>query len=121
MRKYKHLKNRNQETLPKNENKAFKESIKKLLLEGWNADEESICSDEDWGWIVLADKYIKEYGVVLRRIKPVEITKRYTLETARHLQARLRKELVEVLPYELKVDQHRNEKVKFLEPLFSLS
>jgi hypothetical protein len=121
MRKYRYLKNKKQEILPKNENKVFREYLRQLRLEGWNADEESIYSDEDWGWIVLADKYFKEYGVVLRRIKPVEITKRYTLETAKNLQARLRKELVEVLPYELKIDQHRNEKVKFLESLFSLS
>lgn len=121
MRKYRHIKNKNQETLPKNTIKAFRESIKRAQLEGWSANEQDIDFSEDWGWIVLADKYIKEYGLVIRRIKPVEITKRYTLETAKNLQVRLRKELVEVLPYELKVDQHRNEKVKFLEPLFSLS
>jgi hypothetical protein len=121
MRKPRYLKKKNQETLPKNAVKAFKECVKRVQVEGWSVDEKDIYPDEDWGWIILASKNYVDIGIQLRRIKPLEITKRYTLETANNLQVRLRKELVEVHPYELKVDQHRNEKVRFWKPLFSLS
>ena len=103
------------------ENQVFKTLIKQLLLDSWDTDTESIYQDEDWGWILLATKHFKEYGEVLRRIKPVEITKLHTLEAAKNLQKKLRRDLVEVWPYEIVFPDGHNTKIQFLEPLWTLS
>ncbi|MCL6096286.1 MAG: hypothetical protein M1444_01185 [Patescibacteria group bacterium] len=121
MRKYKRLNQKLQEEFPKHDSRVFRETIKRLKEEGWESDEQSVYFDEDWGWVVLADKKTDSFGVVLRRIKPVQITIKFGLEKAKNLQARLRKDLVEILPYELKADKNRNTKINFLEPLFRLS
>lgn len=121
MRKNKTLDKNNQVELLKYEQKACKEIITQLRSDGWGAGDEDIYLDEDWGWIILADKVIKDFGVLLRRIRPFQLKSKEEIAKAVAIQEKLRKDLVEVYPYVMKADKNRNMKVKLLEPLFSLS
>lgn len=119
--KYKSLINKNQENLLKHQEKAFKGIVKSVRANGWNVDNESICHDRNWGWVILADKRTEDCGVVLRRIKPVQVGSENDVERLRALQIKLRRELVEIFPYILRSNRNRNTKAEFLKPLFSLS
>lgn len=121
MRKSKRFTKNNQEGLLKYEQKACREIISVLQNEGWDASDKDIYLDEDWGWTILADKSSQDFGVLLRRIKPFQLSDKAELSKAVLLQARLRKDLVEVFPYVMKADKNRNMKVQLLEPLFSMS
>ncbi|MGI0059308.1 MAG: hypothetical protein ACREBJ_06025 [Nitrosotalea sp.] len=121
MRKNKRLDRNNQVELLKYEQKACREIIATLRSEGWGASDEDIYLDADWGWTILADKYSKDYGVLLRRIRPFQLSAKSEVSKAATLQEKLRRDLVEVYPYVMKADKNRNMKVELLEPLFSMS
>lgn len=121
MRKSKLLIKKNQEGLLKYERRACREIIAVLRRDGWVAGEEDVYLDEDWGWTILADKYSKDFGLVLRRVKPFQLSDRTELNKAVLLQGKLRRDLVEVYPYVMKADRNRNSKVELLEPLFSMA
>ncbi len=121
MRKSKGLIRKNQEGLLKYEQKACREILTILNNEGWSANDEDIYLDNDWGWTILADKHFKDYGVILRRIRPFQLGDKTELSKAVLLQEKLRRDLVEVYPYVMKADKNRNMKVELLEPLFSMS
>lgn len=121
MTKNKLFKNNNQEGLLKYEQKACKEIISTLQREGWEVGEKDIYFDDDWGWIILADKYSKDYGVILRRVRPFQLDNKSELSKAILLQEKLRRDLVEVFPYVIKADKNRNMKAQLLAPLFSMS
>ncbi len=121
LRKNKRLLKNNQVKLLKYEQKACREIITILQSEGWGATDEDVYLDADWGWTILADKYSKDYGVLLRRIRPFQLGNKAEVSKAAALQEKLRRDLVEVYPYVMKADKNRNMKVELLEPLFIMS
>ena len=121
MKKSRRLRKENQVGLLKYEQKACREVISVLRKEGWGTGEEDIYLDEDWGWTILSDKHFLDFGVVIRRARPFQLSDKSDRSKADALQEKLRKDLVEVYPYILKADKNRNTKVELLEPSFSLS
>lgn len=118
MRNNRRLRQENQVGLPKYEQKACRKIINRLQQQGWNIGETDIYLDEDWGWIILADRQNTSEGMILRRIKPYQVRDKVQ---ATLLQEKLRKDLVEVFPYMLEADKNRNTKVRLLKPTFNLS
>ena len=57
--------------------------------------------DPDWGWVILACRKFTEFGTVLRRIKPFRLNSLNDFQKALRLQSRIRKDLVEVIPFKL--------------------
>lgn len=111
----------NQVELLKYEQKACREIMAILRNEGWNASDEDVYLDADWGWTILADRHSKDFGVLLRRIRPFQLSDKTEVNKAAALQEKLRRDLVEVYPYVMKADKNRNMKVELLEPLLSMS
>jgi len=103
--------------LSQEEERVFSQINTQLELKGWDGIQHL---DEDWGWIILADKSFPDYGVILRRIHPFQIKKEEDWEKAKRLQETLRKDLIEVHPYKLMRDSNGSRKVKFYESLFSM-
>ncbi len=104
------------ESLSQDEGRVFSQIISQLKENEWDGIEHL---DEDWGWIILADKSFPRAGVILRRIKPYQIKKDEDLERAKNLQQNLRRELIEVFPYKIIRDKNGTRKMYFYDPMFS--
>ena len=97
------------------DSKVFKKIIKDLIKEGWDASEES---DNDFGQIVLAYKDIPGFGPMLKRIKPYFTSNEENRQSAKRLQEKLRRQLVEVVTYETYRNENNQLSFKILKDLY---
>lgn len=88
----------NIQVLSKQEKKVFEKILNNLIQSGWDS---IIEFDPSWGWLILATYSPPNFGVTLRRIKPFPLNSLSDFDRALKLQARLRNDLIEVLPYKI--------------------
>lgn len=89
------LKN-NIQLLSRMEKKVFEKACNTLMKAGWDP---IIEYDNDWGWVILATQ--TEMETILRRIKPFGLDSVIDFDKALKIQARLRLQLVEVVPFKV--------------------
>ncbi len=97
MTKYTYQKFKYQD-LRRQDRKAFQKICRELAEIAWSS---SIEWDDDWGWMVLATKKFKDFGIVLKRIKPYRLDSLSDFQRALRVQQRLRNHLVEIVPYKI--------------------
>lgn len=84
--------------LSRQDEKVYQKICTKFTENHWSV---YIELDKDWGWVILADKKFKEFGTILRRIKPYRLNSLSDFQRAIKLQERFRPQLIEIIPYKV--------------------